>query len=195
VLLEFLHVCADEHLAELDKVTVFLVIDFNHTPGVATSTDFASLRRLDLSVGSDNGKRHLRHYLVVLGYGLVIIKVVARALEDVDLVVVNIRKNLTPLLTIIPRIIFVDVDYPQLERSNLFIGQGIRLGDDGNKVDFGMKSPHNLDIQGLQGVASGLDKVYTSVNAVVNDVHAVDLVLGFKVGIKTLLDIVDNWTP
>jgi hypothetical protein len=96
-------VCADEHLAELDKVTVFLVVNLDHTPGVTTSTDFASLRRLNLSVGSDDGKWNLGHYFSVLGNCLFVIEIVARALEDVDLVVVNVRENLTPLLAITPK--------------------------------------------------------------------------------------------
>jgi hypothetical protein len=41
-----------------------------------------------------------------------------------------------------------------------------------------VQAAHNLNVQGLQGVAGWLDEVNTGVDAVVNDVAAVDLVLG-----------------
>ena len=85
--------------------------------------------------------------------------------------------------------------YPGLESSNLLVGQGISLGDDWDKVDLGMKSAHNLDIKWLEGVASWLEEVDASMDTVVNDVHAVDLVLGIEVGVEALLDVVDNWSP
>ena len=44
-------------------------------------------------------------------------------------------------------------------------------------------------------MAGRLNEVNTSMDAVVNNVHAVDLVLGFQVGIETLLDIFDNRSP
>lgn len=58
-----------------------------------------------------------------------------------------------------------------------------------------MKSPHNLNVEGLERVTSRLDKVDACMNAVIDNVHAVDLVLGIKVGIETLLNVVDNWAP
>lgn len=58
-----------------------------------------------------------------------------------------------------------------------------------------METAHDLDIQRLEGVASGLDEVHTGVNAVVDDVAAVDLVLSLKVGVETLLDVLDNRAP
>lgn len=32
-------------------------------------------------------------------------------------------------------------------------------------------------------------------DTVVNNVHAVDLVLGIEIGIESLLDVVNNWSP
>lgn len=58
-----------------------------------------------------------------------------------------------------------------------------------------MKSAHNLDIKWLEGVASWLEEVDASVDAVVNDVHAVDLVLGIEVGVEALLDVIYDWSP
>lgn len=85
--------------------------------------------------------------------------------------------------------------YSLLERDNLLVRQGIRLGDDGNKVDLGMEALHDLDIKGLQRVAGGLNEEHTSMDAVIHNVHAVHFVLGIEVRIKTLLDVVDNGPP
>lgn len=85
--------------------------------------------------------------------------------------------------------------YSGLEAGNLLIGKSVRLGNDGDKVDLGVKSAHDLDVKGLEGVASRLDEEDTSVNSVVNDVHAVDLVLGIEVGVEALLNVVGNGAP
>jgi hypothetical protein len=54
---------------------------------------------------------------------------------------------------------------------------------------------HDLDVQRLQGVTGRLNEVNAGVDAVVDNVAAVDLVLGLEVGIETLLDVLDNWAP
>lgn len=82
-----------------------------------------------------------------------------------------------------------------LESRDLVVGEGVRLGDNRNEVDLGVKSTHDLDIKRLERVAGRLNEVHAGVHAVVDDVHAVDLVLGIKVGIKALLDVLDNWAP
>ena len=58
-----------------------------------------------------------------------------------------------------------------------------------------MKSAHNFNVQWLQSVTRWLNEVNTSVDTVVNDVHAIDLVLGIQVGIKSLFDVIHNWSP
>lgn len=58
-----------------------------------------------------------------------------------------------------------------------------------------MEPSHNLDIQGLERVASWLDKVHACVNTVVHNVDAVNLVLGIEIGVKALLDVVGNRAP
>lgn len=85
--------------------------------------------------------------------------------------------------------------YSGLEGSDLLVCQSIGLGNDGNKVDLGVQALHNFDVQRLKGVAGGLDEEYASMDAVVNNVDAINLVLGVQVGIETLLDIVNDWTP
>lgn len=58
-----------------------------------------------------------------------------------------------------------------------------------------MKASHDLNVEGLQRVAGGLDEENASVDAVVNNVHAVDLVLGIEVCVISSLNIVDNGAP
>lgn len=85
--------------------------------------------------------------------------------------------------------------YALLEVRNLFISKRVSLGDDGNEVDFGVQSAHHLDVQGLERVASRLNKVYASMHAVVNNVHPVHLVFCVKVGIKALLNVFHDRSP
>jgi hypothetical protein len=73
---------------------VFLVVDLNHTPGVATATDLASIGAGHFSIGTNNGKGNLGHDLLVLGDGLFVVKLVARAFEDLNRVVLNVGKDL-----------------------------------------------------------------------------------------------------
>src|SRR5690606_6603944 len=69
VFLELFHVCANKHLAELDKVTVVFIVNLNDTPWVTTSANLASIWPSDLSVGTNNCERNLRHDLLVLSNG------------------------------------------------------------------------------------------------------------------------------
>lgn len=88
-----------------------------------------------------------------------------------------------------------ETPYTLLERCNLLIGEGIGLGDDWDEVDFGVQPAHDFDVKRLQRVAGGLDEVDAGMNAVVHNVHAVDLVLSVKVSIEALLDVLDNRPP
>ena len=194
VLLELLHVGADKHLAKLDEVAVLLVVNLDDTPWVTTSADLAAIGAGDLGSGTDNGKWNLGQDLVVLGNSLVIIKFVTWTLEDLDVVELDIGKDLANLLARISQC-GRWTTHSGLEGSNLLIGQSISLGNDWNQVDLGVKSAHDLDIKWLQRVASWLEEVDTSVDTVVDDVHAVDLVLGIEVSIESLLNVVDNWSP
>jgi hypothetical protein len=82
-----------------------------------------------------------------------------------------------------------------LESIDLFVGQGIRLGNDGDQVDLGVQSLHDLNVERLQRVASGLNEEDAGVDTVVNDVHPVDLVLSIEIGVKALLNVVGDGTP
>ncbi|KAI3475748.1 hypothetical protein L1887_62826 [Cichorium endivia] len=94
VLLELLHVRADEHLAQLDEVAVLLVVDLDDAPGVAAAADLATFGGGDLGVGADDSEGNLGHDLGVLGNGLLVVELVAGALENLDVVVLNVAEDL-----------------------------------------------------------------------------------------------------
>jgi hypothetical protein len=85
--------------------------------------------------------------------------------------------------------------YSGLEVRDFLISKSVGLSNDGDKVDFGVEASHDFNIQRLERVAGGLDEKHACVDAVVHDVHTVDLVLGIEVGIVPLLDVVNNWSP
>lgn len=85
--------------------------------------------------------------------------------------------------------------YSGLESSDLLVCQSIGLGNDGNQVDLGVETLHDLNVERLQRVASGLDEEDTCVDTVVHDVHPVDLVLSIQVSIEALLDVIRDWPP
>jgi len=85
--------------------------------------------------------------------------------------------------------------YSRLEGGDLLVRQSIGLGNDGNQVDLGVKTLHNLNVERLQRVAGGLDEEDACVDAVVHNVHPVDLVLGIQVSIEALLDVIRDWPP
>lgn len=58
-----------------------------------------------------------------------------------------------------------------------------------------MQPPHNLNIQRLQRVASGLDKVHAGVDPVVDNVGAVHLVLGIEISIEARFNVFNNGSP
>jgi hypothetical protein len=158
---QFLHVGPDEHLAELDKVAVFLVVHFNHTPGVLSSSDLTTIGRSDHRVGSDHSewdlalmvseisraRRGTDDDLLVLLDSLFVLVLVRWGLEDSDPVVVDIGED----LDVSSPYVYVDcIAYPVLEQGDLLLGQSIRLGNNGNKVDLLMQPPHKLDIDRFQ---------------------------------------------
>lgn len=95
VLLELFHVGPDEHLAELNEVAVFLIVDLNDTPWVLTTAHLAPVGICDLTGGTDDSKRNLGHYLVVLGDGLLVVELVTRAFKDLHVVVLDVCQDLS----------------------------------------------------------------------------------------------------
>ena len=82
-----------------------------------------------------------------------------------------------------------------LERSALVFGKGIALCNHGNQVDLVGELPHELDVDGLEAVACGLDKVKAGMDAVVDELVAVDAVLLLEIGVEASLDVVQDRLP
>jgi hypothetical protein len=97
VLPELFHICPDEHLPQFDEITVLLVIHLDNTPGVSTAANLPPIRSDDEFVGSNDSEGDFAGNLLVFRDGLLILVVVRGRLEDVDVVVGNIRENLEQL--------------------------------------------------------------------------------------------------
>jgi hypothetical protein len=54
---------------------------------------------------------------------------------------------------------------------------------------------HDLNVERLERVTGGLNEVHAGMDAVVDNVHAVDLVLGIEISIEALLDVLDDGAP
>ena len=95
-LAELLHVSTDEHLAELDEVAVVFVVDLNDTPRVRTTANLAAIWSLDNPVGANDSKRNLAGNFLGLRKGLLVLIFVCRRLEDLNLMVRDVREHLEP---------------------------------------------------------------------------------------------------
>ena len=86
----------------------------------------------------------------------------------------------------------VGVTHPLLEQADLLLGESIGLCNDGNQVDFLVKSPHELDINWFESgyqlahlakdreslrMTGRLNEVDTSMYTVINEFEPVDSVL------------------
>lgn len=91
---QFLHVRADEHLAQLDEVAVLLIVDFNHAPGVRAPADGAPIARLDFAVRAYDCEGDLGRDFLVFPNRLFVVVFILRRLEDADLVVCNVGEDL-----------------------------------------------------------------------------------------------------
>ena len=82
-----------------------------------------------------------------------------------------------------------------LEGLYFFVGQGIRFSNDGDEINTGVEAAHDFNIQRLQRVAGGLDKVYTSMYTIIHNIHAVDLILSVEICVKALFNVLDDRLP
>lgn len=87
------------------------------------------------------------------------------------------------------------MSYSLLEHGYLLVCQGVRLSDDWDQVDLGVQSSHDLNVEWLQRVACRLNEIDTCMNTVVDDVHAVDLILCLEICIESLLNVLNDWSP
>ena len=98
-----------------------------------------------------------------------------------------------------------------LKVSDLLVCESIRLGNDGNEVDFGMQLPHKLDIDRFQTVkcvikvsdsdhtylrmTRGLNEVKAGMNTIIRNFLAVHAILLLQVRVKTRFNVLDNRFP
>ena len=73
-----------------------LVVHLDNAPRIHTTTDFTTIGRADKPVGADDSKRHLADDVLGLSYALFVLVLVRRRLEDVDVVMSYVCKNLHP---------------------------------------------------------------------------------------------------
>jgi hypothetical protein len=86
--------------------------------------------------------------------------------------------------------------YPLLELGTLLKSQAITLGDDGHDVDKLAQLLEDDDVDGLQGVAGGLDEEQAAVDARVLEVSlTLSSKLLAEVGTVLVLDVLDNGVP
>ena len=65
----------------------------------------------------------------------------------------------------------------------------------GMRLTLVWESTHDLHVQRFERVTSWLHEVDTCVDTVVDDVHAIHLVLGIQISIKPLLNILNDRSP
>jgi hypothetical protein len=89
---------ADEHLAQLDKITMFLIVNLNDTPWIATASNLATLWIGDFVVGTNHREWNFGHNFLILSNGFFVIEFVAGSFKDLNGVVLDIGKNLIMLV-------------------------------------------------------------------------------------------------
>jgi hypothetical protein len=94
ILPEFLHVSPYKHLAKFDEVAMVLVVNLDDTPRVGPPANMMAAWRHDDPIGTDHSKRNFARNFLRFCYGLFIFVLVGRCLEDVNIVIGYIRKNL-----------------------------------------------------------------------------------------------------
>jgi len=73
---------------------MFFVVNFDNTPRVSTSADLATVGSVHNLIRTDNSKGNLARNLLGFGDSFFVFVLVCRRLENVNVVVLNIRENL-----------------------------------------------------------------------------------------------------
>lgn len=58
-----------------------------------------------------------------------------------------------------------------------------------------MKSAHDLDIKGFKRMSGRLNEVDARMHAIIYNIHAIDLVLGIKIGVEACLNVLNDRSP
>jgi hypothetical protein len=73
---------------------MLLVVNLDDTPRVGPSANFTTARSYDDLIGTDDRERDFARNFLRFRYALLVFVLVSRGLENVDVVISNIRKNL-----------------------------------------------------------------------------------------------------
>ena len=85
--------------------------------------------------------------------------------------------------------------YPCLKLVKILRAESVGLGDYGNQVDACAQLLHDLNVERLQGVASGTDEVQAGVYTEVDLLLALGLLLLQHVGLVLIVKELDNGLP
>jgi hypothetical protein len=98
ILSEFFHICPDKHLSQFDEITVLLVIHLDNSPRIRAPAYLSAIGSDDNFVRSNNCEGDFAGNLFVLGNGLLVLVVIRGSLEDVNIVMSDVRENLATRL-------------------------------------------------------------------------------------------------
>lgn len=194
------HVGTDENRTQLLEVTMVLVLNFSNTPGVLATLDNPAIVGLDVLLGTNHGVRHSRHQAASVG-GSVFVVFLNRRGVDLDTLGLNNSLDLvTPKkVSLFPctlsHFIFFFFSYPLLVPSKVGRAQSVCLGNDRDQVDTRAQALHDLNVEGLQGVSGGPDKVQTGVHTHVNLLRTARLLLLQHIRFMLVVKEFDNGLP
>lgn len=188
------HVGSDQDGSKLLEVAVILILDLGHTPRVLAALDDSSIASLDISLGTDDGKGHGSHQGAgVLSGSLIVL--LNRGLVDLDVLGLDNSANLQFCELCIHERGSCNCSYLGLELGKIGRAHCVGLGDNGNQVDSRAQSLHDLNVEGLQGVASGSDEVQAGVYTEVDLVISAGLLLLKHVRLVLVVEELDNGHP
>jgi len=85
--------------------------------------------------------------------------------------------------------------HPRLELGQIRRAESIGLGDNGDEVDAGAEPLHDLNVEGLKGVAGGADEVQARVHTEIDLVLATGLLFLKHVRLVLVVEELDNGHP
>ena len=190
------HVCADKDGAQLLEVAVLLVLDLGNTPCVLAALDGAAVGGGDVLFAADDGEGHgVDERVGVLQGGVVVF--IERGLVDFDALGVDDAADLGLILAFDLRCSsrVMAWAYSGLEGKEIGRAQRVGLCDDGDEVDAGAQALHDLNVQRLERVAGGSDKVETGVDTEIDLVAAAGLLLLEHVRLVLVVEELDDGLP
>lgn len=104
---------------------------------------------------------------------------------------ITLQQRVAPPIRIKPK----HSTHPLLEDGQVGLGEGVSLGNDGDEVDPGSETLHDLNVEGLEGVTGRTDEVQASMNAEVGLFTALRLLFLAHVNLVLVIDEIDDRCP